>query len=153
MDRPHFEDVVDQLWPLHGPYGPDATALAVKTADQLIRYLNYATQHAEAMPWPGTAYDLVGTLKTTADKLPQLLDQTGRRVGELAQMPECADFTMPYHREPEPAHDHAVALVDQARAELDRAAALARELSAALAAAQNLLSPVGLNIDPEDEDK
>ena len=144
------EDIVHELLPLHGPYSRDNTIRACTLVDELIRYLNYATQHAEGLPWPVAAYDLIGALKVATGKLPQTLRQTGVRVGAFAKDPNVVNRSMDY-RAPEAAHTDAVARSISARAELNHAANLARELSARLTAAQTLLSPIGL-LDVDDDE-
>jgi hypothetical protein len=146
------EDIVQELLPRYGPYNRDNTVRAGYLIDELVRYLNYATQHAAGLPWPVAAADLVGVLTAATGKLPQALEQTGRRLDTFAPWPEFVDRRGDFHRQPERAHAEAVARAELARAELAQAAAIAGELSARLATVQNLLSPLGLNAAVDDED-
>jgi hypothetical protein len=142
------EEIVEDLLPLYGPYDRDNTTRAAYLIAELVRYLNYATQNDESLPAPIGAYDLIGALKVAADRLPQALNQTNRRLAQFAQDPNVVDRRADYHREPAAAHAAAVEQLTQARAALHAAAAHAAALSRQLATVQNLLSPVGLNTAP-----
>jgi hypothetical protein len=149
------DEIVYDLLPLHGPYDRDRTLRAGYLIDELFRYLNYATSNAEALPYPASLYDLVGVLKTAADKIPQALQQSSQRLGAIAGDPAFVNRTMDYIADHDAAHDDAVATTGQARAELQRAGALAKELAHQLTTVQNLLSPLGLSTvfdDEEDDD-
>ncbi len=149
------DQIAEQHFELHGPYDRDQTIKAVYVIDHLVRYLNYATSEPTGLPYPASIYDLIGTLKDTASKLPQTLQQTGHRLGALAQDPTFVDRSMPsfWDRKVE-AHDSAVTRAEQARAELDRARALAQELAAQLETVQGLISSLGMDFpDTDDEDE
>lgn len=62
---------------LNGPHSPDHTAQAAFLAAETVRFLIYATgTHAAAgLPWPSASYEVLGSLKIAADRLPQLLNQ------------------------------------------------------------------------------
>jgi hypothetical protein len=150
------EEIVYELLPLHGPYDRDRTVRAGYLIDELIRYLNYATTNAEAMPYPAGLYDLVGVLGAAAGKLPQVCQQSGHRLKQFATDPEFVNRSMDFYRTPEAAqaaHADAVVRAEQAHAELQHAGALARSLADQLATVQNLLSPLGLNTSFDDDDE
>lgn len=152
-DTRSAEEIVYDLLPLHGPYDRDRTLRAGFLIDELWRYLNYATSNPEALPYPASLYDLIGALKTAADKIPQALQQSGHRLAAMAGNPAFVNRDMDYFTDQAAAHGDAVVTTEQARVELQRAAALAQGLATHLAAVQNLLSPLGLStIDEEDED-
>lgn len=149
------DEIVEQHFPLYGPYDRDTTVRAGFTMAELTRYLNYATAEADGLPFPVALYDLIGALNVVAQRLPQALEQSGQRLGQLAELPEFVNRSMDYLAEPETAHANAVEVAAQARAELQRAAGLARGLADQLATVQTVISPLGMNIafdDDEDED-
>jgi hypothetical protein len=69
-----------QELPLHGPYDPVRTTDAAHLVHELVRYLNYATRHAAALPGAMEAHETVGALRLAAAQLPQAFSQVGRRV-------------------------------------------------------------------------
>lgn len=140
-----------QRFPLHGPYNSDTTANAGRVVDELIRYLNYATRSADALPWPAAAYDLIGALKSAAEKLPQALEQTGLRFAAFAERPDLVDRTGDWYRRPERAHDRAVQRAEEVRAGLRAAADFAVALAHYLADVHNLISPLGLDDSADDQ--
>ena len=78
-------DLMPDALPLHGPYDPVRTTDAAHLVHQLVRYLNYATRHAAAVPDPVAAYETVGSLRLAAALLPQAFGQVGKRVGECPE--------------------------------------------------------------------
>lgn len=146
------EDIVHELFSMPGPYDRDTTVRAAAVLDQLVRYLNLATRFSEALPWPAAAADLAGLLKASTEKLPQVLTQTSRRLAEFQQMPELINYGG-RDRDSVQSHDDAVQHIDQARTALDLAVSHAAALALQLAAAQDALSSVQLNLsDGELED-
>jgi len=69
-----------QELPLHGPYDPVRTTDAAHLVHELIRYLNYATRHAAALPGALEAHETVGALRLAAAQLPQALNQMSRQL-------------------------------------------------------------------------
>jgi len=49
-------------------------------AAEAIRAINHVTFHANSLPYPSDAWQLINTLATTAHRLAQALQQTGRLV-------------------------------------------------------------------------
>lgn len=85
---------VERMFPVDGPHSPEATVAAAGAIAHLVRYLNYATSRgrglSQGVPYPGTAYDVIGNLCTVVERLPQLITQTGERLRELAELPNAA---------------------------------------------------------------
>ncbi len=113
-----------------GPHSPRYTLHVAWGWAEAGRVLNYATRCSDGLPWPVTAYELTGALKTGAQRLPQLLQQTSRfltselvagRVGGRSRT------------------DPAIAVASAANALADAITA-AGALEAALASAQNALT-------------
>jgi hypothetical protein len=77
-DTRSADEIVYDLLPRHGAVRPGRTVRAAYLIDELFRYLNYATSNAEALPYPASLYDLIGALKTAADKTPQALQQSSQ---------------------------------------------------------------------------
>jgi len=65
---------------LGGPYSPAATLYAAERVAEVIRYLNHATMHHEALGDPSEAYRLLRDVILAVQRLPQLLVQDVRWV-------------------------------------------------------------------------
>jgi hypothetical protein len=115
---------------VRGPHSHRYTLHVAWGWAEACRVLNYATRCSQGLPWPITAYELTGALKTGTQRLPQLLQQTsrfltseqdaGRVGGKSGANPAIAVATA------------AIALADAITA--------ATTLEAALACAQNALT-------------
>ena len=57
-----------------GPHSPDYTREAAEAFAESVRVMNHATRGA-GLEYPGDVYDLLGSLKTGVQRLPQLFDQ------------------------------------------------------------------------------
>jgi hypothetical protein len=115
---------------VHGPHSPRYTLHVAWGWAEAVRVLNYATQSSEGLPWPVTAYELTGALKTGAQKLPQLLQQTSRFLTSELGAGRVGDKS---------SADPAIAVASAAMALADAITA-AVALEAALACAQNALT-------------
>jgi hypothetical protein len=60
----------------------DDTVLLARTAAEAVRGLNWLTGHDAGLGQPSVAYDLTGALALTASRLPQLLTQLERWLGQ-----------------------------------------------------------------------
>ena len=63
---------------VQGPHSPRYTLHVAWGWAEAGRVLNYATRCSDGLPWPVTAYELTGALKTGVQRLPQMLQQTSR---------------------------------------------------------------------------
>lgn len=125
----------------HGPHSPRYTIHVAWGWAEAVRVLNYATQHCEGLPWPITAYELTGALKTGAQRLPQLLRQTSQFLARELGASRVGDTS---------SADPAMAVTSATTALAD-AIATATALETALARAQNALASLyqpGTTIDP-----
>jgi hypothetical protein len=136
-ELPYAETIVGQYWPLHGPYDPEHTKRAGSVLSELVRYLNYATQHPEALPYAADIGDLVGTLQATAGSLRQTLEQLDGRCADLVKDPNLYDHSDRSNR--------SVALnrAERAGDELIHAARRAAGLSKSLGEAHQALAFLG----------
>lgn len=146
---PDADRVIGSVWPTDGPYTAAWTVTAARAAGQLARYLAYATRPAAGLPEPADVYDLIGAVRVLLDRLPQALDQTGRRFVVLAHAPG-ARLTDPAH--PADPQDPALAAAT-VHGGLAAAARSLAEVSARLHAAHTQASRLYLNsqdADPAD---
>lgn len=110
-------------------------------AYEAVRAMNHITNSAHPIPAP-VAYSVLGNVSGMAGMLPQLCDQLVR--GLEASL-TAADFEI-YDNNGEPA-----ASVAAAQADLERAAALARQAAEAFAAAQVAINSQGYNSGGDDK--
>jgi hypothetical protein len=130
------DEQVEALFPVGGPYGDDETRSAARAAAALVRYLDHATRHGEALPEPATVDDVLGSLAATVAGLDQLLPQVAYRLGRLAGLPGA--YAIGEH--PANVVGHlAAAYLGDARAAL-------AQVEAALTAARQHTSRIGLNL-------
>jgi len=73
------EELVVELHPYNEWSAVHTTAAAGQVAE-LLRYLNHATDHPEALPDPAAVADLLHLLGQSVRRLPQTLRQVARRV-------------------------------------------------------------------------
>lgn len=52
--EPTLDEQVEALFPVDGPYGNEETKAAGRAIAALVRYLNHATWHDSATPYPST---------------------------------------------------------------------------------------------------
>jgi hypothetical protein len=115
---------------VQGPHSPRYTLHVAWGWAEAGRVLNYATQCSEGLPWPVTAYELTGALKTGVQRLPQLLQQTSRFLTSELGAGRAGDKS---------GAGPAIAVASAAMA-LANAITAAGALEAALACAQNALT-------------
>jgi len=115
---------------VQGPHSPRYTLHVAWGWAEAARVLNYATQSSDGLPWPVTAYELTGALKTGVQRLPQLLQQTSRFLTSELGAGRVGDKS---------SADPAAAVATAAIALADAITA-ATTLEAALACAQNALT-------------
>lgn len=139
--------LAEQL-PLHGPYSPDASIAAADAGSELIRYLNHATAHPEAVPHPATAARVLAAVGEMVDRLPQLGRQLAARTALAAATPHAYVF-----RDGARDHDPAAVAdqVNQLRDQLDAAGQLAVALGRHLSTAQTLANRIGSG-EPDSQD-
>jgi hypothetical protein len=75
VSEPSLDELVESLLPVGGPYGDEETRAAGRSIAALVRYLNHATWHDSATPYPSTIDSLVRSLSAAAAGLDQLLRQ------------------------------------------------------------------------------
>jgi hypothetical protein len=81
------EELVVELHP-YNEWSARHTDAATRQIVELVRYLNHATQHPEALPNPVAVADLLQVLGQTVRRLPQVLQQAARRVEAFAADPD-----------------------------------------------------------------
>jgi hypothetical protein len=82
------EDVIGETWPLNGPYGEYETNNAASAIGELVRYLNYATQYPEGVPYPSTAGSVASRVGSAISLLDQTLEQLINRVKVFQSNPD-----------------------------------------------------------------
>jgi hypothetical protein len=70
-----LDEQIESLFPVGGPYGDEPTRAAGASIAALVRYLNHATWHDSATPYPSTVDSLVRSLSAAVAGLDQLLRQ------------------------------------------------------------------------------
>ena len=81
--RQPAEVVAEMFW--DEGYSAERTVAAAELAGELVRYLNHATRHAEALPDPAAVAAVVGATTTLIGRLPQLLEQTASTAHAMAK--------------------------------------------------------------------
>jgi hypothetical protein len=74
------EALADQVLPIGGPYTPGQVHGAAELLAELVRRLNHATRHDDALPAVRDVERLIALLEATAGSLPQLCRQLITRV-------------------------------------------------------------------------
>jgi hypothetical protein len=85
-------------WPSNGPHDRAQVRSAADALPELLRYLATATDPVNAratLETPGDVDHIVAALHTAVGYVPQLLDQLGRRVGDLAATGRLLDDRVP----------------------------------------------------------
>lgn len=138
MTTENMREQVERMFPVDGPHSPEQTVAAAGALAHLVRYLNYATSRGrgpcQGVPYPGTVYDVIGNLRTLAERMPQLMEQTGERLRELAERPDAAQAPGGDALYPEQETPERTALA--VRYELDRVGALFVDVRTRLGHAQ-----------------
>jgi hypothetical protein len=88
VNGPSRDEQVESLFPIGGPYGDEETRAAAGSIAALVRYLNHATRHASATPYPSTIDSLVRSLSGAVASLDQLLRQLMDRMTVLTSRPD-----------------------------------------------------------------
>lgn len=83
-------DDVATLWPMDGPYSPEATAAALETVGALLRYVNYATRRVPSAPAGADVHGQVMLLDAALGSVPQALRQLAARAMAVAAEPGAA---------------------------------------------------------------
>lgn len=125
-----------------GPHDAERTRQLGHTLTEIIRVLNHATRDLSGLPYPGTAYDLLGSLTSVVGGLSQLLGQVGDRLVELHATGRLQVRQGEHAGNP----DRAVARADDSLTEAAQAAA---ELRQALARAHSALTWIGMRSDED----
>jgi hypothetical protein len=92
------DEFLAERWPTSGPHDRAQVRSAAAALPELMRYLATATDpvHARAtLETPGDIDHLVDRLQQAVGHLPQLLDQLGHRVGDLAGAGRLRDSRIP----------------------------------------------------------
>jgi hypothetical protein len=134
VNEPSLDEQVESLFPIGGPYGDEETRAAARSIAALVRYLNHATWHDSATPYPSTIDSAIRSLEASVAGLDQLLRQLDDRMTTLAHQPTA------YATGDQPLRLVAAefaARLDDARGHLDRT-------QDALSAAGELSSRLGL---------
>ncbi|MFF5296598.1 hypothetical protein [Paractinoplanes globisporus] len=76
------EELVTELHP-YNEWNAAHTRAAVAEIGELVRYLNHATQHPEALPDPAEVGEMLRLLGQSVRRLPQVLKQAGGRLESL----------------------------------------------------------------------
>jgi hypothetical protein len=88
------EEVVSELHP-YFEWSAKHSSSAAATIAELVRYLNHATEHPEAVPLPQDVGAILYQLGTTLERLPQTLWQLGQLVRKHADNPALASSGSP----------------------------------------------------------
>ena len=103
----------------------DDTLLLARAAAEAIRGLNWTTNSPAGLDQPSVAYDIIGALALAASRLPQLITQIIRWLGQAAS---AGRFGHDFGEDPATAVEATVIFLDDARL---AAAALSGDLDAA----------------------
>lgn len=137
------EAVLGEFWPLNGPYGEDETRNAGSAISELVRYLNYATQHHSGVPYPSVAGSVASRVGSAISMLDQTLEQLTSRVREFQANPGLyGDDAATWEDRHETAVDHA----EQALAKLAQARRDARQFQATLSEVASHLGHLGVEV-------
>lgn len=134
--------IVAEHFPLDGPYTPEQVQDAARTAAELVRYLNRATQTETALPYANTVHTVVGELIGVTSRM----EQTCRQLADRIESMSINDPDL-YATDGEAALDRA----NRAVSTLEGAEQTALRLSAALGATHDHLGYLGNRITDEDE--
>jgi hypothetical protein len=83
------EELVVDLHP-YNEWSVTHTREAVGQVYELVRYLNHATQHADALPHADAVGEVLQMLGQTVRRLPQVLKQAAVRAEALSESPAAA---------------------------------------------------------------
>lgn len=93
MTDPTLDEQVEALFPVGGPYGDDQTRAAGRAIAGLVRYLNHATWHDSATPYPSTIDSVSHSLTAALYGMDQLLRQLEQRLAAHGQSGRLYDDT------------------------------------------------------------
>lgn len=88
-----LDEQVETLFPVGGPYGDDETRAAGRSIAALVRYLDHATWHDSATPYPSTVDSVTHSLHAAVVGLDQLLRQLDQRLAVHEQSDRLYDDT------------------------------------------------------------
>jgi len=80
------EEIVTDMHP-YNEWSGAHTRAAVAEIGELVRYLNHATQHPEALPDPEAVGEVLRLLGQTVRRLPQVVKQADARLAAFAGPP------------------------------------------------------------------
>jgi hypothetical protein len=132
-----------------GGHDADHTVAVAGAVADAIRALNYATlaENADdAVPYPATAYDVVGRLHAAAASTDQLIGQLADRLGRIDE-----DYAAALYVSHGPHVGDSESAMNEAVRALARVRRVAEDYADALAAAHEALSPIGVRL-PDDDD-
>ncbi|WP_433516459.1 hypothetical protein ACQP2T_13355 [Nonomuraea sp. CA-143628] len=66
-----------------GPHSDDNTRHVANAFAETVRVLNYATRTSDGVTYPSTVHDVLGSLRTGIQRMEQLLQQLGQRLGRF----------------------------------------------------------------------
>ncbi len=117
-----------------GPHSPEYTARVGNALAECVRVLNYATRPpaSEALEYPGDVYQLLGSLYTATERMPQLFRQLDEWLGRQEQAGRVGVDGG--------SRDAAVRQVELGQIWLRSAAAAALDLTRTLQSAQNSIA-------------
>jgi transcriptional regulator with XRE-family HTH domain len=110
VDGPNPGSQVEMSLPPAGTYSDDDTRAAARFLTVLVRYLNHATRHHEAVADPATVEDVAGSLEAAIVGCGQLLTQLANRLDTVATQPGV--HTTSNHPAPAAGHTAADRLTD-----------------------------------------
>jgi hypothetical protein len=88
VNEPSLDEQVESLFPIGGPYSDEETRAAGRSIAVLVRYLNHATRHDDATPYPSTIDSAVRSLSAAVAGLDQLLRQLDQHMTALTRGPD-----------------------------------------------------------------
>jgi hypothetical protein len=80
------EEIVTDIHP-YNEWSGAHTRAAVAEIGELVRYLNHATQHPEALPDPAAIGEMLRLLGQSVRRLPQVMKQADARLAALTGEP------------------------------------------------------------------
>lgn len=138
-----LSDTIRQMLPPYGPYSAEASIAASDGPAHLIRYLNHATRHPEAVPYPVVSARILGNLHAAVADLPQLVDQLAGRARSLDRNPHAYVYRGADGRNHN--QEAVTETVSALRTELSTVAQMAAVLAQHLSTAQSLANRLGVN--------
>lgn len=114
MSEHEVSDLIAERLPYDGPHSAETVAAASEALTVLVRYLNNATRHREALPYAATVDEVVAGVDTAVYGLEQLFDQLSAALDRQAEDPSLYDDRRP-DKEGSSTAFHAVTALETAR--------------------------------------